>query len=168
VTIITADQSGKAKNRFTSLRSAGLIPVLRQGGKLSKNSIKSGLSIAASQPVKPGALLHTRRWPRHRLDVPIRVIVHTPERTKLYDGRGNELNEGGMAVTAGVELKVGREVAVEFTPPFTGLPIRVRGIVRNRTGYRYGVEFIMANAEETEQVTHLQSLLQTLTSMAKE
>ncbi len=87
---------------------------------------------------------------------------------KLYDGRGNELNQGGMAVTAGVELKVGREVAVEFTPPFTGLPIRVRGIVRNRTGYRYGLEFVTANAEETEQVTHLRSLLQTLTSMAKE
>jgi hypothetical protein len=86
----------------------------------------------------------------------------------LYDGRGNELNEGGMAVTTGVELKVGREVAVEFTPPFTVVPIRVRGIVRNRTGYRYGLEFVTANAEETEQVTHLRSLLQTLTSIAKD
>ena len=119
-------------------------------------------------PLKASTFPSTRRWPRHRLDVPVRVIVHTPERTKLYDGRGNELNEGGMAVTAGVELKVGREVAVEFTPPFTGLPIRVRGIVRNRAGYRYGVEFVMANQEETEQVDHLRSLLQTLTIIAKE
>jgi PilZ domain len=135
---------------------------------LSKNLSKSSISVVPSAPAKPGTLLNTRRWPRHRLDVPIRVIVHSPERTKLYDGRGNELNEGGMAVTAGVELKVGREVAVEFTPPFTGLPIRVRGIVRNRTGYRYGVEFVMANPEETEQVDHLRSLLQTLTSISKE
>jgi hypothetical protein len=59
-------------------------------------------------------------------------------------------------------------VGIEFTPPFTGLPIRVRGIVRNRTGYRYGVEFVMANQEETEQVNHLRSLLQTLTSIANE
>ena len=73
-----------------------------------------------------------------------------------------------MAVTAGAELKVGNEIAIEFTPPFTGLPIRVRGIVRNRAGYRYGVEFLMENAEETEQVTHLRSLPHTLTSMAKE
>lgn len=135
---------------------------------MSKNSFKTSTSTVVNESVKPGALLNTRRWPRHRLDVPIRVIVHTAERTKLYDGRGNELNEGGMAVTAGVELKVGREVAVEFTPPFTGLPIRVRGIVRNRTGYRYGLEFVTANAEETEQVTHLRSLLQTLTSIAKD
>jgi hypothetical protein len=102
------------------------------------------------------------------LDIPIRVIVHTAERTKLYDGRGNELNEGGMAVTADAELKAGNEIAVEFTPPFAGLPIRVRGIVRNRTGYRDGIEFLRENAEETEQVTHLRSLLQTLTSMARE
>jgi len=47
-------------------------------------------------------------------------------------------------------LKVGREVAVEFTPPFTGLPIRVRGIVRNPAGYHYGMEFVRENAEETE------------------
>ncbi len=110
---------------------------------MSKNSIKSSATVVPIVPVKPGTLLNTRHWPRHQLDVPVRVIVHSPERTKLYDGRGNELNEGGMAVTAGVELKVGREVAVEFTPPFTELPIRVRGIVRNRAGYRYGVEFVM-------------------------
>ena len=71
-------------------------------------------------------------------------------------------------MTAGVELKVGREVAVEFTPPFTGLPIRVRGIVRNRARYRYGVEFVSANAEEAQQVNQLRCLLQTLTSMAAE
>ncbi len=86
----------------------------------------------------------------------------------MYDGRGNELSEGGMAVTAGVELKVGREVAVEFTPPYTGIPIRVRGIVRNRTGYRYGMEFLTENAVETEQVNQLRSLLQTLSTLAQE
>jgi hypothetical protein len=132
---------------------------------LSKNVTKSSASVAAELPIKPATVINTRRWPRHRLDIPIRVIVHTPERTKLYDGRGNELNEGGMAVTAGVELDVGHEVAVEFTPPYTGIPIRVRGIVRNRVGYRYGVEFVTDNADETEQLNHLRSLLQTLSKL---
>jgi len=66
--------------------------------------------------------------------------------TKFYGGRGNELSEGGMAVTAGAELRPGREVAIEFTPPYTSVPIRVRGTVRNRTGYRYGVEFLTESA----------------------
>jgi hypothetical protein len=32
-------------------------------------------------------------------------------------GRGNELNKGGMALTAGVELKPGDQTEIEFTPP---------------------------------------------------
>ena len=57
---------------------------------------------------------------------------------------GEEMNstKGGMAVTAGVELSVGREVAVEFTPPFSGIAIRIRAAVRNRAGYRYAVELL--------------------------
>jgi len=63
------------------------------------------------KPVKPRPVTGTRRWQRYPLDVPIRVIVDTPGKTKLYDGRGNELSQGGTAVTAGDELSPGREVA---------------------------------------------------------
>ena len=71
------------------------------------------------------------------------------------------ISEGGMAVTAGVELKPGEDVAIEFTPPYAGDPIRVRGTVRNRTGYRYGVEFVSESAEETEQLNRLRPMLHT-------
>src|SRR5246127_5236026 len=87
-----------------------------------------------------------RRWRRHHLDVPIRVIVHRAEKTSVFVGRGNELSEGGLALTAGVELKIGDAAEIEFTPPYSGGPIRIRGVVRNRAGYRYGMEF-MADGE---------------------
>ena len=51
-----------------------------------------------------------------------------------------------MALTAGLELKPGDETEIEFTPPYSGTPIRIRGIVRNRSGYRYGMEFVAADA----------------------
>ena len=101
----------------------------------------------------------SRRWRRHKLDVPIRVIVHGPDKTSLIDGRGNELSEGGMALTAGVELLQGDTVQVEFTPPYSGLPIRQTGIVRNRTGYRYGIEFVVTNTRDAEQVERLLAML---------
>lgn len=133
---------------------------------MPKDSPKSSELAAVAVPCKPRALTDTRRWRRHALDVPVRVIVATPGTTKLYDGRGNELSEGGMAVTAGVELEPGRDVAIEFTPPFSGLPIRVRGTVRHRAGYRYGVEFVTENSEESDQVNRLRLMLQTLSSPA--
>ena len=70
-----------------------------------------------------------RRWRRHHLDVPIRVIVHRAEKTSVFVGRGNELSEGGLALTAGVELKIGDAAEIEFTPPYSGGPIRIRGVV---------------------------------------
>jgi hypothetical protein len=97
----------------------------------------------------------TRRWKRHRVDVPVRVIVHRCDRTSLFDGRGTELSEGGMAVTAGVELRLGDDVDIEFTPPYSGIPIRTTGTIRNRTGYRYGVEFVSDSRDQREQICRL-------------
>jgi PilZ domain len=101
----------------------------------------------------------TRRWPRYQLDVPVRLIVHTARKTSVIVGRGNELNEGGLAVTAGVELRLGDETEIEFTPPYSNSPIRIRGVVRNRTGYRYGVEFVAADDREVEDVQRFKTLL---------
>ncbi|HEX4542598.1 MAG TPA: PilZ domain-containing protein [Candidatus Acidoferrum sp.] len=105
-----------------------------------------------------------RRWRRHHLDVPIRVIVHRAEKTSVFVGRGNELGEGGLAITAGVELKTGDAAEIEFTPPYSGVPIRIRGVVRNRAGYRYGMEFVAESEREEEQVDRLKSMLRVLSS----
>ena len=105
-----------------------------------------------------------RRWQRRHLDVPIRVIVHSLSKTSVFVGRGNELSEGGMAVTAGVELKTGDEAEIEFTPPYSGGPIRIRGIVRNRAGYRYGMEFVAEGEREKESVDRLKTMLIVMSS----
>jgi hypothetical protein len=106
-----------------------------------------------------------RRWHRYKLDVPLRIIIKRDIppagfKTTIVNGRGTELNEGGMAVFAGVEARVGDDLWVEFTPPYgAGVPIRVRAAVRNRAGYRYGIEFQCADAAEAEQVDRLREIL---------
>jgi hypothetical protein len=105
-------------------------------------------------------MMTSRRFRRYKLDVPVRVVVHTDEKTRIIDGRGNELNEGGMAVQAGVELEVGDVVDVEFTPAYTGEPLRARAAVRNRNGYRYGVEFLLETPEDCDRVTDIRVALQ--------
>lgn len=100
-----------------------------------------------------------RRWQRFRLDLPLRLVVHR-EKTIIVNGRGSDISEGGLLIFAGVELKAGEEIFVEFTPPYSGEPIRVRGIVRNREGYKYGVEFLWNSPEEEEQTARFRNLLQ--------
>jgi hypothetical protein len=70
-----------------------------------------------------------------------------------------EMSEGGMCLFMGAELGLGEEIEVEFTPPYSGEPIRVRGEVRNRTGYRYGVEFVPKGKKEQIEVARLRQML---------
>jgi c-di-GMP-binding flagellar brake protein YcgR len=114
-------------------------------------SVHNGILLASKDAAR-------RRWRRFRLDMPLRLIIHR-EKTSIISSRGSDISEGGLLIFAGVELKEGEEIFVEFTPPYSGEPIRVRGIVRNRQGYKYGVEFLWNSPEEEEQTVRFRSLL---------
>jgi hypothetical protein len=103
-----------------------------------------------------------RRWTRHKVDVPIRVIVHSEKKSRVISGRGKEVSEAGMAVFAGVELRLGDKIEVEFTPPY-GMPIRVQGVIRNRHGYSYGVEFFAITEEQAAEKDRLRAALNSAT-----
>ena len=107
-----------------------------------------------------------RRWPRYRINVPVRVVVQRPDKTVIVSGRGMELNEGGMAFFAGVELKLGQRVEIEFTPPYDGQPVRARGVIRDRNGYNYGSEFLLLNGEDKLQAEQIRQVLQAMGSPA--
>jgi len=111
---------------------------------------------------------HSRRWPRYKVNVPIRVIIQSAMKATIIDGRGTSLSEGGMAMFAGVELKPGDQVAVEFTPPYSAPPIRVEAKVCNREGYNYGVEFLTDNSTQKQDAAQLRRHLSSLAGLAEE
>jgi hypothetical protein len=100
-----------------------------------------------------------RRWKRFHIEVPVRLVVHRPSYANSSTGRGTELNEGGMCVFAGMELHLGDQVAVEFTPPQGEAPLRLWAVVRNRAGYYYGLEFLAENLGERDQVERFRTVL---------
>jgi hypothetical protein len=114
-----------------------------------------GIDVVVTEP----QILSTRRYRRFKLDVPVRVIVQTEDKTRYIDGRGNELNEGGLAVSVGAEIELDDKVEIEFTSPY-GQPIRARAVVRNRTGYRYGLEFLNETPEDCDRVMDIRVALQ--------
>ncbi len=105
-----------------------------------------------------------RRWPRLKIRVPVTVIVHKPNKTVYVDGRGTDMNEGGVAVFAGAELGIGEEVDISFTPPYHGEPLIARTIIRNRRGYTYGMEFIVESQEDALHVERIREVLRALGS----
>lgn len=114
----------------------------------------------------PGPFEAQRRWKRHQIRVPVRLVMHRGDLTTRVNGRGTELNEGGMCVFAGVELNYGDQVELEFTTPYAAEVLRVWASVRNRYGYYYGLEFLTENAGEREQVERFREVLRSATGNA--
>jgi len=124
------------------------------------------MSIQVVTPQQQGYAT-ARRFPRYKVDVPVRVITQGLTKVTIVQGRGSELNNGGMAIFAGLELSIGAQVLVEFTPPYSGQPVRVRCFVRNRAGYRYGVEFITESDDDYENVNRIETILRSMGSPAE-
>ena len=91
-----------------------------------------------------------RRWTRYSLDAPIRVVSGTTAIT----GHGIRMSEGGISLFAVVNLPLGSQIKLEFTNPLSRDLVRIRGAVRNRAVYLYGVEFL-AEEREDQQPAHL-------------
>jgi len=101
-----------------------------------------------------------RRWERRKIDIPIRLIFWNSLHTaKIVEARGRDMSDGGLAVFAGVELRVGDIVEIEFTPAYSGQPLRVKAEVRNRRGYSYGIEYLKDTSTEQTQAARLRELL---------
>jgi len=108
------------------------------------------------------AFRELRRWPRLKIHVPVTVIVRKMEKTVFVSARGQDLNEGGIGVFVGSELRVGEIVEISFTPPYQGNPMSARTVVRNRRGYTYGMEFITETKEDQRKVDAIRSVLRTM------
>lgn len=106
-----------------------------------------------------GSRTNFRQWQRYRLNLPVRMIVSRDGITRILEGRAQDMSQGGLLVFAGVELKTGDGIFVEFTAPYSGEPLRAPGIVRHRRGYNYGIEFLDETIPEREQTERFRKVL---------
>jgi hypothetical protein len=91
-----------------------------------------------------------RRWPRLKIHVPVTVVVRKQEKTVFVQARGQDLNEGGIGVFVGTELRIGELVEISFTPPYQGNPMTAR------------MEFITETKEDQKKVEIIRSVLRTM------
>ena len=84
-------------------------------------------------------LSNSRRWPRVPVDLPVRVMTSRGFTTTVVPGRGTELSQGGMLLYAGILVRPGDLLELEFDAPYNS---RVSAIVRSCSGFSFGLEFI--------------------------
>jgi hypothetical protein len=82
---------------------------------------------------------NTRRWQRHPVQLPVRIITASDVSEIAVPGLTTEISRGGMALYGGVPLQPGDLMQVEFE---TFDRVRVAASIRDRNGYCFGLEFL--------------------------
>jgi c-di-GMP-binding flagellar brake protein YcgR len=101
-----------------------------------------------------------RRWKRYDFDVRIRVTMADDGSLRSVYGRGNDLSTGGMAAFVAAELNKGDVVEVDMTLPYSSQSMKVKAIVCNRAGYKYGLEFVDLLQEQRKLIERTCSALE--------
>lgn len=108
---------------------------------------------AASAQAKPAS---GRRHPRLNVDISVRVFRNGSFATL---GRGHDLSCSGMALYTPVELEADQEIQLSFVLPYSRVQFGVRAFVRNRDGFRYGIEFTRLSRQESAEIERVTNIL---------
>ena len=87
----------------------------------------------------------TRRWPRYKVELPVRITALNGVLTTPVTARGSAISRAGMALR-GVALNPGDLMELQFP---IAEPSRFDAVVRNRNGNCLGLEFI-SHPSDTE------------------
>lgn len=86
--------------------------------------------------------MDARRHRRFKIEVAVRVY---PRDCPVVRGDTVDLSESGVSALLRMEVPVGEVVRLEFELPFG--EVEVLAMVRQRSAFRYGFQFVDVNAE---------------------
>src|SRR5437879_243587 len=95
-------------------------------------------------------VMNRRRYQRYEIDTQLHVTLLGLEQRGTLRGRSLNISEAGIAGVFVTVWDVGTLVCLEFSVPVTSNPVRVGAVVRSRSGYRYGFEFVDLSPEQRE------------------
>ena len=104
-----------------------------------------------------------RRYSRRDIDVRIKIALNNNGVQTFVYGRGNDIAEGGMAAYISMEMSIGSRIKLEVQLPYSQQPLKIGATVRNRHGFRYGLEFTAVSDQDRETIRracHALSLVQ--------
>ena len=94
--------------------------------------------------------INRRRYQRYEIDTQLHVVMLGLEQRGTLRGRSLNISEAGIAGVFVTVWDVGTPVHLEFSVPVMSSPLRVGGVLRSHSGYRYGFEFVDLSPEQRE------------------
>ncbi|HYM77602.1 MAG TPA: PilZ domain-containing protein [Candidatus Dormibacteraeota bacterium] len=89
-------------------------------------------------------LVETRRHPRYKLEVEVRVY---PRNAAVVRGHTVDISESGISAMLRVEVPIGEVVRLELS--LASGEVEVHALVRQRSAFRYGFQFTEDSAVQS-------------------
>lgn len=93
-----------------------------------------------------------RQHQRYEIDTELRASLAGMEPDSMMRGRSLDISEAGIAGVFTTAWEIGTPVRLEFSLPMINASLRVGAVVRSRSGYRCGFEFVNLSPEQRETV----------------
>lgn len=91
-----------------------------------------------------------RRTTRYNLEMRVRISPDRIGSAGYWFGQANDISEFGMSLFVPTELELGSVIRIEFKLPYCSQKLLLRGTIRNRNSFRYGIEFVYPTTLERE------------------
>lgn len=100
-----------------------------------------------------GPTRESRKNPRFPMDVRVKVCFSKDGFLQRATVRATDISTTGIAMISPLPLPNGSMVEVEMTLPQVKTPLRVKALIRNKNGARYGVEFLSTTDFQKDEIT---------------
>ncbi len=103
-----------------------------------------------------------RRWERYQVKIRTKVTLNRNGETLSFHGEAADVSQGGLRLFMPRELEPGIILLLEFSLPYNSRVMAIRGLIRNRSGFSYGVEFMRPTVNQQQTMIQLCKTLQLL------
>ncbi len=93
-----------------------------------------------------------RRYPRYIVDFRVKVSFVLQGEAQSATARIRDMSAGGLSVHSPFELPEDTEITLDFFAPGERDPFLLCALVRNRRGFRFGLEFHSLSHEQRAKV----------------
>lgn len=96
---------------------------------------------------------------RHRVTIPVQVSVYEQSRYVEFSGEASDFSATGLCLILTRQLEKGIAITMQLQLPYNSQVMEMRGIVRHRSGFHHGIEFIGLNPESKEVLERTSKIL---------
>jgi len=87
-----------------------------------------------------------RRWERYNVTIDVNVTAGVNGQQYRLSGQVGDVSKGGLRLFVPRIFEPGTSLTLEFLLPYYSSELILRGVVRNRSGFTHGIEFINPSA----------------------